>query len=97
MWELGIKTCNLQEDPPNNTKESEVTIIIWQHTMQNSKSHLVFILFLFSRLRQNVIQLLFSQLPISLATNRKRLGQNAKREPASSNEGRKGAKDNKYF
>ena len=43
MWELGIKTCNLHEDPPNNTQESEVTIIIWQHTMQNSKSHLVFI------------------------------------------------------
>ena len=43
MWELGIKTCNLHKDPPNDTQESEVTIIIWQHTMHNSKSHLVFI------------------------------------------------------
>lgn len=74
-----------------------MTIIIWQDTMQNRKSHLVFILFLFSRLRRNSIQLLFSQLCILLATNRKRLGQNAKREPPSCNEGRKGAKDNKYF
>lgn len=41
MCELGIKTSNLQEDSPDSTQESELTTILWQDTMQNSKSHLI--------------------------------------------------------
>lgn len=47
MCELGIKTCHPQEDSPDNTQESELTIILWQDTMQNSKSHLVLLCFCF--------------------------------------------------
>lgn len=41
MCELGIKTSNLEEHSPDNTQESEMTMILWQDTMQNSKSYLI--------------------------------------------------------
>lgn len=47
MCELGIKTRNLQEESPDNTQESELTIFLWQDTKQNSKSHLVLLYFCF--------------------------------------------------
>lgn len=55
MYDLRIKTCNLQKDSPNNAQGSELTVILWQDTMENSKSHLVLLCFHFSMLRQHCI------------------------------------------
>lgn len=40
MSELRIKS-NLWEDSPDNAQELESNTILWQDTMQNSKSHLI--------------------------------------------------------
>lgn len=79
MCELGIKTCNVQEDSLDNIQESELTLILGQDTMQNSKSHFYFVS-VFQVKAKWYLAILF-QLQISLATNRKRLGEEAQRKP----------------